>query len=114
MAETSQLERVETDERANPQRQWELFVRETEAESLTHVGSVAAANATTAHEHASRLFGEYAVDLWLCPADEVERYSARSLTAETDDSDERHEGSSDSKPSRFTGETCHTQGVTDT
>ncbi|QFU83827.1 Htur_1727 family rSAM-partnered candidate RiPP [Natronorubrum aibiense] len=91
MVETSRLERVETDERANPEPQWELFVRETEDGPLKHVGSVAAANAATAYEHASTLFGESAVDLWLCPAAEVERYSTRGLAAETTDAGERRE-----------------------
>ena len=85
MVEKARRERIETEERANPTAQWELFCREAEGDPLRHVGSVAAASATEAHEHASRLFGWYAVDCWVCPADAVERYSARGLAAETDD-----------------------------
>ncbi|WP_049923705.1 Htur_1727 family rSAM-partnered candidate RiPP [Halopiger djelfimassiliensis] len=79
MVEKARRSRIDSAERGNPTRQWEVFVRHEESDPMRHVGSVAAASATEAHEHASRLFGWYAADLWLCPADEVERYSTRGL-----------------------------------
>ncbi|WP_394742407.1 Htur_1727 family rSAM-partnered candidate RiPP [Natronococcus roseus] len=56
---------------------WEVFVRDEASDPLTYAGSVVAADGETAHEHASRLFGWYAVEVWVCPADDVERYSSR-------------------------------------
>ncbi len=62
--------------------QWEVFVRSERDEPLRHVGSVTAATAASAREHATRLFGWNAVDIWCCPADSVERRTTR--TGETD------------------------------
>ncbi|MFC4543649.1 Htur_1727 family rSAM-partnered candidate RiPP [Halosolutus amylolyticus] len=87
MVEKEQRSRVESDERGNPTRQWEVFVRQEEGSPMRHVGSVAAASGPEAHEHASRLFGWYAVDVWCCPADAVERYSSRGLAADAADRD---------------------------
>lgn len=53
--------------------EWELFVRETAAEPMRHVGSVSAPTADDARERATELFGRFAVDVWLCPASAVER-----------------------------------------
>ncbi|ELY89276.1 Htur_1727 family rSAM-partnered candidate RiPP [Natrinema altunense] len=101
MVEKARRSAVESDERGNPTRQWEVFVRNEEGDPMRHVGSVAAASGSEAHEHASRLFGWYAADIWLCPADEVERYSTRGL-AETaqersDDDDDGDDGSEEQR-----------------
>ncbi|AFO58596.1 MULTISPECIES: Htur_1727 family rSAM-partnered candidate RiPP [Natrinema] len=102
MVEKARRSAVESDERGNPTRQWEVFIRNEEGAPMRHVGSVAAASGTEAHEHASRLFGWYAADIWLCPADDVERYSTRGL-AET--AEERpDEGAGDGDDSDGKGE----------
>ena len=87
MVEKARRSRVASDERGNPTPQWEVFVRNEAGDPMQHVGSVAAASATDAHEHASRLFGWYAVDMWVCPAGEVERFSTRGLESNADDAD---------------------------
>ncbi|WP_254863059.1 Htur_1727 family rSAM-partnered candidate RiPP [Halovivax gelatinilyticus] len=58
--------------------QWEVFVRGERTESLRHVGSVSAVDATDARQHATRLFGWDAIDLWCCPAASVERLTSRA------------------------------------
>ncbi len=88
MVEKEHRTPIESADRGNPTPQWEVFVRQEETDPMRHVGSVAAASGTEAHEHASRLFGWYAVDIWCCPADEVQRYSASGLAADTDDREE--------------------------
>ncbi|MCU4741327.1 Htur_1727 family rSAM-partnered candidate RiPP [Halobacteria archaeon AArc-m2/3/4] len=82
MVEKARRSRVDDDgeRRGTPIPQWEVFVREDETDPLRHVGSVAATDAAEAADHASRLFGWYAADLWVCPADAVERYSTRPLS----------------------------------
>ena len=92
MVEKARRERVDADERGNPTQQWEVFCRDESGDPLRHVGSVAAASGTEAHEHASRLFGWYAVDIWLCPADDVERYSTRGLESDADEPNSRDGG----------------------
>jgi rSAM-partnered protein len=57
---------------ANDDR-WEVFVRESTGEPMRHVGSVSAASAGAAREQARALFGRFVADVWLCPADAVER-----------------------------------------
>ncbi|ELY38409.1 Htur_1727 family rSAM-partnered candidate RiPP [Natronorubrum tibetense] len=89
MVEKARRERVATDDRGNPTQQWDVFCRDEPDEPLRHVGSVAAASGTEAHEHASRLFGWSAVDVWLCPADDVERYSTRGLESDADEPHDR-------------------------
>ncbi|WP_440769052.1 Htur_1727 family rSAM-partnered candidate RiPP [Natronorubrum sp. DTA28] len=91
MVEKARRERVDADERGNPTQQWEVFCRDESDDPLRHVGSVAAASGTEAHEHASRLFGWYAVDVWVCPADDVERYSTRGLESDAKEPDDRNE-----------------------
>jgi len=59
--------------------EWEVFLRESPDEPMTHVGSVSAATADAAREDAAALFGRFADDLWLCPAAEVTR--EREVTA---------------------------------
>ncbi|RKD97701.1 Htur_1727 family rSAM-partnered candidate RiPP [Halopiger aswanensis] len=75
MVEKARRSKVEYDDSDAPIPQWEVFVRDEESDPLRHVGSVAAENPTDAHEQASKLFGWYSVDLWVCPADEVVRFS---------------------------------------
>lgn len=72
-------------ERASATPRWEVFVRDAETEPLSYVGTVVAPDEDAAHERASRLFGWYAVDVWLCPAADVVRYSAQEGTAEPGD-----------------------------
>lgn len=71
-------ERVErarsTAPRATTGREWEVFVREDDAEPLTHAGSLTAPTREIAREQATQLLGWSATDVWLCPADEVERF----------------------------------------
>ena len=62
--------------------EWEVFRRETAAESLRHVGSVSAPTESIAHEQASSLFGDDAHSVWLCPAAAVARFTDRDLGAE--------------------------------
>lgn len=54
---------------------WEVFVRDDEGDQLRHVGSVVADSAADAHERATRLFAWYADDVWVAPADAVERFT---------------------------------------
>ncbi|WP_254768088.1 Htur_1727 family rSAM-partnered candidate RiPP [Salinilacihabitans rarus] len=99
MVEKARRSRVEGDRRGTPVGQWEVFVRDEEADPLRHVGSVAAESATEAHEHASRLFGWYAVDLWVCPAEEVARFSTRGLgTAGGEDESEAESDEASAEP----------------
>lgn len=71
--------------RSTDGRRFEVFIREEEADPLRHVGTVTAPTPDAAHEEASTLFAWYARDVWVCPADEMHRYSAESLAAESDD-----------------------------
>lgn len=71
--------RVEDAPRSATGREWEVFVREDTDGPLKHVGSVTAATADAAHEHASSLFDWAARDVWLCPADETQRYTTHTL-----------------------------------
>jgi rSAM-partnered protein len=68
--------------RGDDVREWELFLREDVSDPLRHVGSVSAPDAETAREQATTLFDWTAEALWLCPADAVERFSARTLGGE--------------------------------
>ena len=104
MVEKARRDRVEADERGNPTRQWEVFLRDEPDDPLRHVGSVAAGSETEAHEHASRLFGWYAVDVWVCPADEIGRYSTRGLASEAASDDEDEDaGDGDADPAADDG-----------
>lgn len=80
-------------------RRFEVFVRESEPDPLRHVGTVAAPTPDAAHEEASKLFAWYARDVWVCPAEEMHRYSAESLATEAgpDGHGSDHEGE-DSPP----------------
>jgi len=72
---SERAERVRTDApRATTGQEWEVFVREADADPLTHAGSLTAPTREIAREQATQLFGWSATDVWLCPADEVERF----------------------------------------
>lgn len=64
--------------RGRDEREWEVFVRETGAKPLTHVGSVTAPDEERAHEQAETLFSD-AVAVWLCPANAVHRRTDPAL-----------------------------------
>lgn len=84
MVEKPERERVPSGRRAPTGREWEVFLRDDPGDPLRHVGSVRAFDADEAHESASRLFGWYATDIWVTPADEVHRYVADSLSDESE------------------------------
>ncbi|WP_293030550.1 Htur_1727 family rSAM-partnered candidate RiPP [Natronococcus sp.] len=86
MVEKTVRSRVDGESSGSSPR-WEVFVRDEASDPLTYAGSVVVADGETAHEHASRLFGWYAVEVRVCPADEVERYSSREIEPEVDDRD---------------------------
>ncbi|MFC7238647.1 Htur_1727 family rSAM-partnered candidate RiPP [Saliphagus sp. GCM10025317] len=88
MVESVRRERVAGDRRGTPLPQWEVFLREDRDKRLHHVGSVSATSVEEAVDNASRLFGRYAADLWVCPAEAVERYSTRPLSTASDSPDE--------------------------
>ncbi len=77
--------RVGDEDRGDDLPEWEVFLRDDEDANMSHVGSVSAATAETAHEHASRLFGWFASDVWICPAGEMHRFSTHSLGPEGED-----------------------------
>lgn len=62
--------------------EWEVFLRETAADPLHHVGSVSAPTEAVAHEQASLLFGEETHSVWLCPAASIARFTDRDLDDE--------------------------------
>ncbi|ELZ04800.1 phenylacetic acid degradation B [Natrialba chahannaoensis JCM 10990] len=108
MVEKARRKPVDSEGRETPVPQWEVFVRDDQDEPLRHVGSVAATDADDAVDHAARLFGWYAEDLWVCPAAAVERRSTRPLEA-----DRPAEADSDSAEPRVYEETEGTPQVTD-
>ena len=73
--------RASTGSRSADGRRFEVFVRETAAESLRHVGTVAAPTPETAHEEAAALFGWTARDIWVCPTESTHRYTTAPLAA---------------------------------
>jgi rSAM-partnered protein len=77
--------------RADGSREWEVFLRESAAESLRHVGSLSAPSEELALEQATTLFDHAAETIWLCPADETRRFRTRQLGADhvTDTDSER-------------------------
>lgn len=64
--------------RGRDSREWEVFVRETADEPLTHVGSVTASDEERAYEQAEALFSDVAA-IWLCPDSAVGRYTEPAL-----------------------------------
>ncbi|WP_255151256.1 Htur_1727 family rSAM-partnered candidate RiPP [Halorarius halobius] len=79
MVERESRQRVGDHPRAAERPEWEVFVREKEGAPLRSVGSVSAQTADAAHEAATRLFAWDAPEVWVCPADEVVRYSTHDL-----------------------------------
>lgn len=73
--------------RAATTREWEVLVRESESDPLTHAGSLSAPTIAVAREQASALFGWSASALWLCPADEVRRFQSQTLSVDGEASD---------------------------
>jgi rSAM-partnered protein len=59
--------------------EWEVFLRETAADPLRHVGSVSAPTEAVAHEQASSLFDGETHSVWLCPAASIARFTDRDL-----------------------------------
>ena len=76
--------RTSTGSRSADGRRFEVFIRETESESLRHVGTVKAPTPETAHEEAAALFGWTARDIWVCPAESTHRYTNEPLAANDD------------------------------
>ncbi|SEG52711.1 Htur_1727 family rSAM-partnered candidate RiPP [Halobellus limi] len=68
-----------TEPRGDTTPEWEVFLRADRSESLRHVGSVSAPSADVAREQASSLFGWTAHTLWVCPAEDVVRFTEREL-----------------------------------
>ncbi len=97
MVEHAHRSKVAGNRRGTPLPQWEVFLRDERTEPLRHVGSVAASSADGAVEHAAALFDWHAADLWVCPAESVERYSSRPLSTETDSSKPSKSGCAPSK-----------------
>jgi rSAM-partnered protein len=68
--------RVEVEQRrpdADPA--WEILARDEADDPPWYVGTVRAEDARAAHEEATRLFCWYAHEIWVCPAEEVRRFS---------------------------------------
>jgi rSAM-partnered protein len=61
------------------EHEWEIFTREDESDSLTHIGSISAPSADVAYQQATKLFAWYASDIWVCPARAVYRYTTHEL-----------------------------------
>lgn len=83
MVEKPEREKVPSGRRAPDGREWEVFVRDEASSPLRHVGSVRAVDPDDAHRSASRLFGWFARDVWVVPADEVHRYVSDSISDDT-------------------------------
>ncbi|MFB6178460.1 MAG: Htur_1727 family rSAM-partnered candidate RiPP [Halorientalis sp.] len=65
--------------RATTGREWEVFVSENDS-TPRHAGSVTAPTPEVAREQATRLLGWGVDDVWLCPADEIERFTAGEVS----------------------------------
>ena len=88
MVEKADRRKVEHDAQDGSPSEWEVFCRDEPSDPLRHVGSVVADDADEAHDHASRLFGWYATDIWVCPAESVTRFSARADESEGGEGDD--------------------------
>ena len=76
---SERIEQSRTDApRATTGREWEVFVRGGPADPVTHAGSLTAPTREIAREQATQLFGWSVTDVWLCPADEIERFGGDS------------------------------------
>jgi rSAM-partnered protein len=80
-----------------------VFVRDEASDPLTYAGSVVEADGETVREHVSRLFGRYVIEVWVCPADDVERYSPRETEPEV--GGRVHEGGTEHRVYEETGGT---------
>lgn len=95
MVEKSKRYRVGDQPRDAVEQEWEMFIRDDSGDPLQHAGSISAPTADVAHIQATKLFGWYATDIWLCPASDVRRYSTHTLDEQADsvnldiDSEER-------------------------
>jgi rSAM-partnered protein len=76
--------RVADRARADDGTAFEVFVRDDQDGPLRHAGSVAADDATAAYEQASRVVARGADDVWVCPADAVDRYTTHDLDADAE------------------------------
>lgn len=72
-----------TEPRSDGPPAWEVFVRTTRSDPLTHAGSVTAPARDLAVERATTLFPD-AHSVWLCPATEVVRRTDRTLGEPSD------------------------------
>jgi rSAM-partnered protein len=61
---------------------WEVFARDDEGDFLRYVGTVRAEDADEAHRETTRLFCWYAYEVWVCPADEMQKFSADAAVDE--------------------------------
>lgn len=132
MVEKARRERVGEEPRADADpsapgadREWEVFVRDDGSDPLRHVGSLTAPDVETAREQSARLFAWYADDLWLCPADEVARFSTHRLASadgdeaadevevRTDEGDERIDERTDDGDGAPTDDTDSDAGASD-
>ncbi|WP_049925643.1 Htur_1727 family rSAM-partnered candidate RiPP [Halopiger goleimassiliensis] len=117
MVEKTRRRRVESDGDDRDAARWEVFCRDDPTDPLRHVGSVVADDAEEAHEHAARLFGWYAVDVWVCPATSVARFSTRASESERGGGDEPEgdgeDGESEAAEPRVYEETEGTPHVRD-
>ncbi|WP_115862884.1 Htur_1727 family rSAM-partnered candidate RiPP [Halorussus litoreus] len=77
--------RAEVEERRpDAETAWEVFARNEDGDPVRYVGEVRAENAEDAHAEATRLFCWYAHELWVCPSDEIRRFSADAASSEDD------------------------------
>jgi rSAM-partnered protein len=77
--------RVGDQPRGDPLPEWDVFVRDEGSGPMRHVGSVSASSPAAAHEHATRLFGWFASDVWVCESSDLYRFSTRSLGEQGED-----------------------------
>lgn len=74
--------------------EWEVFVRADGDDQVRRVGSVVAADASAAHELATRLYAWYAPEVWVVPARAVVRFdedAAGDATPAGDDEERVYE-----------------------
>lgn len=81
--EDTDRHRVDAQPRSATDREWAVFLRETETDPLRHVGSVTAPDADVAHEQATTLFGDGLTDIWVCPATALTRFVSDGVETET-------------------------------
>lgn len=82
MVEKSERARVGDQPRDATEAEWEVFVRDETEDGLRYVGTVTAPNVEIAYEQATKLFGWYADDVWLCRSSDVHRFSTHDLDAD--------------------------------